>query len=203
MLKKLGILFVLIGVLFSTNNVYAATYEDKANEHGMCISNEYVTKEKNGTKKYQQMTLIVRNSDGRFLYCIEPGKSIDENEIFTGYDDNQKEYVNLSEDKWNKIKLLAYYGYGYKDEKYDHTNIKWYVITQYMIWQVNNLDYDIYFTNTLNGNRIVKYTNEINELENIINNHNIVPNFNTNYLDVFLGSDTTFNDTNNVLSKFN
>ncbi|MBE6161095.1 MAG: hypothetical protein E7158_02585 [Firmicutes bacterium] len=202
MLKKIGFLVVLIVLFLSTKNVYASIYEDKVNEHGMWISNEYVTKEKNGIKKYQQMTKIVRNSDGRFLYCIEPGKSIDENEIFTGYDDNQKDYANLSEEKWNKIKLLAYYGYGYKDDYYDHTDIKWYVVTQYMIWQVNNLDYDIYFTNTLNGNRIVKYTNEMSELENIVNNHYIVPNFNTNYLDVFLGSDTSFVDTNTVLSKF-
>ena len=202
MIKKISFLLALFGIILSISNVNASTFNDTINEHGMWISNEFINKEKNGIKKYQQMTLIVRNSDGRFVYCIEPGKSIDKDETFIGYDDNQKERVNLTDEQWKKIKLLAYYGYGYYDNNYDHTDIKWYVITQFMIWNVNNLGYDIYFTDKLNGNRIEKYTDEINELQLLIDSHNIVPEFNNEYLDSFLGGFNVYHDFNEVLNKY-
>lgn len=200
MFKKISFLLVLIVIVMFTNTVNAQEYQDKINEHGMWIPNEFVNKTKNGSTKYQQMTLIVRESDGRFLYCIQPGKSIKENSIFKGYEGKVTSFIGDSE--WIRIKKLAYFGYGYKDENYDHTDIKWYVITQFMIWQTSNLGYDIYFTDRLNGNRITKYTDEINELNELVEKYYKLPSLGTFNLDGFVNEEESFNDSNNVLNTF-
>lgn len=197
MLKKIGCFLVFI-ILFYVSNVNAKTYYDKINEHGMWIANEFVNKSKDGKTKYQQMTLIVRKSDNRFLYCIEPGKSIDENKLVTGYDTDLELHANLTSLQRDRIQLLAYYGYGYGD----HTDIKWYVITQFMIWQTNNLGYDIYFTDKLNGNRIDKYVDEMKELDNLVNSHFKIPKFQNNRLKAFVNSEEEFIEKNNILNEF-
>ena len=188
-MRKISFALALIFSFFVVCNVHASTYTDTINEHGMWIPNEFVNKTKNGSTKYQQMTLIVRNSDGRFLYCIEPGKSIDENNTFIGYDEYQSSYANLTEEQWDRINLLAYYGYGYLG----HEDIKWYVITQFMIWQTNNLGYDIYFTDRLNGNRIIKYES-FSDIQK--------PSFEKDFVGILLGDEYTFIDNNNVLNEY-
>ena len=192
MLKKISCFLVFI-ILFYVSNVNAKVYYDKINEHGMWISNEFVNKSKDGKTKYQQMTLIVRKSDNRFLYCIEPGKSIDENKLVTGYDTDLEFHANLTSLQRDRIQLLAYYGYGYKN----HTDIKWYVITQFMIWQTNNLGYDIYFTDKLNGNRIDKYVEEMKELDNLVNSHYTIPKFENSKLKAFVNLEEEFTEKNN------
>ena len=64
------------------------------------------------------------------------------------------------------MNLIAHYGYGYPN----HTDLKWYGVTQYLIWNELGLD-DLYFTDSYYGNRITAYTNEIDEMNSLINNH--------------------------------
>ena len=198
MLKKLKFLVVILFMLFVTSNAEAATYHDQFDEQGVWISNEFVNKEKDGRVQYQQMSMILSTTTRRFLYCIEPGVPLNEDKILVGYDTNQAERVGLTPQQWERIKLLAYYGYGYKD----HMEEKWYVITQFMIWQTHNLGYDIYFTDTLNGKRIEKYTTEMQELENLINSHYTIPNFSQSPIKLFLGETKKFTDQNNVLADY-
>ena len=94
--------------------------------------------------------------------------------------------------------MLAYYGYGYGN----HTDIHWYTVTQYLIWQTVPHGYDIYFTDSLNGNRITKYTNEINELNRLVEEHNISPNITNDTIDMVIGDTVELTDSNNVLNKF-
>lgn len=56
--------------------VKAEEYSDKFIEHYKWIYNDYVVKQKKGTRKYQQMSVTVRNSDKQFVYCVEPGTPI-------------------------------------------------------------------------------------------------------------------------------
>ena len=198
MIKKIWLVVGMV-FMFLTSNVNAATYQDKFDENWFYIDNEYVNKTKNGSTKYQQMSMIVRKSDNSFAYCIEPGKSIDESILINGYDKNYTSVTNLTPQQWERIKLLAFYGYGYEG----HLDIKWYVITQFMIWQTNNLGYDIYFTDKLNGNKIEKYTEEMIELDNLVNSHYILPKFEEKEFDLFWGETKSFEDKNNVLNKFN
>lgn len=198
MVKKIWFLSIIILLSVVGSKVNAATYEDKFDENWFYIDNEFVNKTKNGSTKYQQMSMIVRKSDNSFAYCIEPGKSINESKNIIGYDYDHASKTNLTSQQWDRIKLLAFYGYGYEG----HMDIKWYVITQYMIWQTNNLGYDIYFTDKLNGNRIEKYTQEMVELDNLVNSHYTIPNFKEKQIELFWGENKQVVDKNNVLSKF-
>lgn len=196
-MKKL--FFVIIGVIFSLSfniSVNALEYQDKFDE--VRYLNDYVVKSKNGVKKYQQMTMMERLSDGKFVYCIEPGIAINSDNLLVGSDMNQDEFANIPESIWKRISLLAYYGYGYLG----HYDIKWYTITQFMIWQTVNNGYDIYFTDTLNGKRISKYDDEIKEMEVLLSKHDVVPSFNVSSINLKFGESITLIDNNQVLEMY-
>ncbi len=192
-----GLMLLLIGIS-CVPTVNASTYNETFNDKSQWISGDYILKVKGSTRKYQQMTVITRNSDGSFVYCIEPGTPVSDGAVYPGQDFDQSYVGQMTQEQWRRITLLAYYGYGYGN----HTDIHWYTVTQYLIWQTVPHGYDIYFTDTLNGNRITKYTNEINELNRLVEEHNIRPNLSNDTIDMVIGDTVELTDSNNVLNKF-
>ena len=192
-----GLMLLLIGIS-CVPTVNASTYNETFNDKSQWISGDYILKVKGSTRKYQQMTVITRNSDGSFVYCIEPGTPVSDGAVYPGQDFDQSYVGQMTQEQWRRITLLAYYGYGYGN----HTDIHWYTVTQYLIWQTVPHGYDIYFTDTLNGNRITKYTNEINELNRLVEEHNISPNITNDTIDMVIGDTVELTDSNNVLNKF-
>ena len=192
-------LLLLVGIsVFPALEVKAANFNDTFNDKYIWIEGDYVVKEKGSTRKYQRMTYMIRNSDGQFVYCIEPQTSVSQGTVYPGQDYNQAYVANMTEEQWRRIELLAYYGYGYGN----HTDIHWYTVTQFMIWQVVPHGYDIFFTDRLNGNRITKYTDEINELNRLVNEHYKTPSFSNTTQEMNIGDTATFTDTNGVLNQF-
>ena len=192
-----GLMLLLIGIS-CVPTVNASTYNETFNDKSQWISGDYILKVKGSTRKYQQMTVITRNSDGSFVYCIEPGTPVSDGAVYPGQDFDQFYVGQMTQEQWRRITLLAYYGYGYGN----HTDIHWYTVTQYLIWQTVPHGYDIYFTDSLNGNRITKYTNEINELNRLVEEHNISPNITNDTIDMVIGDTVELTDSNNVLNKF-
>ena len=192
-----GLMLFLVGISFIPT-VNASTYNETFNDKSQWISGDYILKVKGSTRKYQQMTVITRNSDGSFVYCIEPGTPVSDGTVYPGQDFDQSYVGQMTQEQWRRITLLAYYGYGYGN----HTDIHWYTVTQYLIWQTVPHGYDIYFTDSLNGNRITKYTNEINELNRLVEEHNISPNITNDTIDMVIGDTVELTDSNNVLNKF-
>lgn len=193
------VLLFLVGLSFiPTITVNAANYNESFNDKSQWIKGDYILKVKGSTRKYQQMTVITRNSDGQFVYCIEPGTPVAQEAIYPGQDFDQSYVANMTTEQWRRISLLAYYGYGYGD----HTDIKWYTVTQFLIWQTVPHGYDIYFTDTLNGNRITKYTDEMNELNRLVEEHYKAPSFTSSNIEMNIGDDLELNDTNGVLHNF-
>ncbi|HIT21795.1 MAG TPA: Cys-Gln thioester bond-forming surface protein [Candidatus Scybalousia intestinigallinarum] len=192
-----GLMLLLIGIS-CVPTVNASTYNETFNDKSQWISGDYILKVKESTRKYQQMTVITRNSDGSFVYCIEPGTPVSDGAVYPGQDFDQSYVGQMTQEQWRRITLLAYYGYGYGN----HTDIHWYTVTQYLIWQTVPHGYDIYFTDSLNGNRITKYTNEINELNRLVEEHNISPNITNDTIDMVIGDTVELTDSNNVLNKF-
>ena len=192
-----GMLFLLS--IFGIKEVHAETYTGQAIWPSEYISNIYIKKVKpNGYTSYKQAQFIRRSEDNKFVYCLQPYVEIDNNLPY--YEVIRNDYASvlgLTEAQWDRISLLAYYGYGYEN----HTEQKWYVITQVMIWRTTNPESDIYFTDKLNGNRINKFDNEIAELENLVSNHYKRPNLSLEKT-LPLGQSTTVTDTNNVLNKY-
>ena len=70
--------------------------------------------------------------NGKISYCIELGKPIT-TELYNSTTNikEQEEITNLSREKLEYIKALAYFGYGYQGKIDD----KYYMATQELIWE--------------------------------------------------------------------
>lgn len=193
---------LLIGILAMVDitTVKAEQYIGEAIWPSEYISNVYIKKVRSdGYAKYQQGQFIRRSEDNAFVYCLQPFVTIDNNYIYNIAREDYEVYLNMTKEQWNRISLLAYYGYGYGN----HNSQKWYAITQVLIWRTAEPNSDIYFTNTLNGTRNDSlFASEIQEIENLVANHYKIPNFNTSDITIPLGNTITLNDSNGVLNNF-
>lgn len=194
-MKKL--LFILL-FFFLSINVYALDKTDSFYS-GDWIPNVYINKVKSGIIHYRQARFIRRKSDGGVAYCIEPFQDMKTNGSYNGYDIEKIEGLKIDKNVFNKVKLIAYYGYGYSG----HSDSKWYAITQVMIWREVDKNAQFYFTDSLNGNKINKYDSEINEINALINKHYILPSFANKEYDFSIDSINTLLDKNNVLNNYN
>lgn len=196
MKKILMVLIVLFILIIPNTKVYAL--EDSFYE-GEYIPNTYMKKFRGSSGKYQQMRVFRRKSDDKAVYCIEMWEVLNSNKTIPGYDYDQYIHANINYGVWERIMLISYYGYGY----HNHTDIKWYAITQFMIWKETSPDSNIYFTDKLNGNKIEKYQSEMNEIEELIRNHANIPSFYNQSYELKYNENHIVTDTNNVLEKFN
>ena len=192
----------IVGLVATTNiqTVNAEKYTGQAIWPSEFIDNIYIKKVKSdGYIKYQQARFIRRSEDNKFLYCLQPFVEIDNNYVYNVSRSDYETATGLSKAQWDRVALLSYYGYGYEG----HSDKKWYAITQVLIWRTTTPDADIFFTDSLNGNRINdKFSSEIAELESLVANHKKIPTFEEKDVIIPLGSTITLNDTNNVLSNY-
>ncbi|MFQ8989006.1 MAG: thioester domain-containing protein, partial [Intestinibacter sp.] len=158
----------------------------------------YVNKYKNGVERSERIQVYHKRSDSEIAYCIEPGIDFSDSATLTGYDYNQSDISGMSIDTWRRITLLAYYGYGYGN----HTDSKWYAITQYEIWKANPLGWDMYWADSFHGNNISQFESESAELLNLVNNHYKAPSFANSNNTVVVNDTIVLDDTNNVLSNY-
>ena len=197
----MGILFLL--TIFGVQTVHAEQYTGQAIWPSEYISKIYIKKDRNdGYSKYQQARFIRRSEDNKFVYCLQPYADIDNNLPY--YDVIRSDYervLGFSEEQWERISLLAYYGYQYNDNGYDHSDHKWYAITQVMIWRTTNPESNIYFTDTLNGSYTSKFDGEMAELDRLVANHYKTPNL-ENGVVLPIGQTKELNDSNGVLSNY-
>ena len=207
-MKKSIYKYAMIGILFfmtilGIKTVNAETYTGQAIWPSEFIPNMYIKKVKpNGYIRYEQSQFIRRSEDNKFVYCVQPYIGIDNNLPY--YSIAREDYAKVlgfTEEQWERISLLSYYGYQYNENGYDHSSNKWYSITQLMIWRTTNPESDIYFTDKLNGNKISSYDDEIAELNQLVENHYVTPKID-NEITLPLGSSTTLTDANNVLKNY-
>lgn len=188
-MKKILIFLITICCIGITDTtVNAETFYEAETIDGI------YTKSVNGqTAFYQKARLFRRTSDQKEAYCLQPFARFNESTNYT-----QQGYSStLPEEIWRKMALIAHYGYGYEN----HTDIKWYAITQLMIWKIAEPTKDFYFTNGLNGPRVNSYINEMNEINQLINHYETIPNFDYNTEKV-IGTTQILTDTNNVLNYY-
>lgn len=192
MKKILFFLTTIIIVLICSKNVNASTtfYE------GEYINNIYMNKQKAGSSTiyYQKARFFRQTGTNRFAYCIDPFVFFQDGSIY----EETITPSNLTSSQKEQISLIAYFGYGYKN----HTDTKWYAITQFMIWQAADPTGNFYFTDGLNGPRITAYTNEMNEINNLINNYKKQTSLNNKTYTLLEGESLSITDTNNVLSNY-
>ena len=189
-MKKILFIFLTLFVFipFSKGLTKFSIGEKVPNMHIGSISSDNVS--------YNAVPFVLKRDDGSFVYCLEHQLKINTIDYYTEYDYNDERF-NLTDEQINKINTLAYYGYGYKN----HTDIKWYGVTQFLIWK--ELDYrDVFFTDKPYGNRIVAYKEEINELRELVKLHNTLPSFSSDSFYYTIGSTYKIEDLNNVLSNY-
>lgn len=168
---------------------------------GDVIKNVFVLKVKeNGEKEYKKGQFII-DSEGDYVYCLEPFVKVNNNSSYNKYTNNFAKNLGLSDELWEKINLISYYGYQYKDDTHNHMDPKWYYITQMLIWQNVSPKARFYFTDTFKGNvNSTLFANEIKEIYNLVNNHYKIPEFDVP--DTYIGDTLSIIDRNGVLKNF-
>ena len=97
-----GLMLLLVGISFIPT-VNASTYNETFNDKSQWISGDYILKVKGSTRKYQQMTVITRNSDGSFVYCIEPGTPVSDGAVYPGQDFDQSYVGQMTQEQWSTV----------------------------------------------------------------------------------------------------
>lgn len=194
-IKKLNIFLILIASIFiSLINVKAesASFYEAEYIDGIYMNKyEYST----GITYFQKARFFRKTNTNEFAYCLEPFRIFNESSNY----ESTITPRDLNQSQLDRISKIAHFGYGYNN----HNDPKWYAITQIMIWkEANQNNGDYYFTDSLNGNRINPYENEINEINNLINNYNITPSFSNKNYTVIINDKLVLEDTNNVLNKY-
>lgn len=190
-MKKFIFLISVFFILSSKVCAYDVTEEFYYDQK---LPNMYITKIQ-GNNERNGATFLLHRSDSKIVYCIDPfTREIDG--VYSGYI-GYNDFFGLTKDQINRMNLISYYGYGYKG----HTDLKWYGISQYLIWETLGLD-DIYFTDSYYGNRITLYEDEIKEINSLIDNHYVLPNFGNNNYNFGINESHTLIDINNVLENY-
>lgn len=190
--------FVVLSYFSFGNLVEAEVYEGKI-ELREYVNNVYIKKHYDESSwRYETSKFIRRSEDNAFLYCLQIFNAVDSNQTYHVVKENYSNVLNISKDNWERIRLLAYYGYGYDN----HTDDRWYSITQVLIWKTLFPETDIYFTDTLNGKRNDElFKTEINELESLVSLHNTYPKLKTDEK-IYINKTTIIEDTNQVLNNY-
>lgn len=193
MSKKVWLLFFIFMLVI---DVKALSFKG-----GDVIKNVFVLKVKeNGEKEYKKGQFII-DGEGDYVYCLEPFVKVNNNSLYNKYTDNFAKNLGLSDELWEKINLISYYGYQYKDDTHNHMDPKWYYITQMLIWQNVSPKARFYFTDTFKGNvNSTLFVNEIKEIYNLVNNHYKIPEFDVP--DTYIGDTLSIIDRNGVLKNF-
>lgn len=190
------IIFAILLVFSFILRIEASTFKS-----GELINGVYVLKiDENGVKEYKKGRFII-DEDGNYVYCLEPFIRIKNGETYNKYEDDFAKNLGISEELWQKINLISYYGYEYKDDTHNHSDPKWYYITQMLIWQNVSPNSRFYFTNTFEGEiNSTLFSSEIKEIYDLVNNHFVIPEF--DIPESFINDTITIIDKKGILKNF-
>ena len=193
-MKKIIIFLITILTLNMIGAYHVKAADSFSFYEGDYIQGIFMTKEKNGTKYYQKARFFMSSQNHMYAYCIEPFAMFNENSTYT----RSLSADNLSPNQIKRISLISYFGYGYGS----HNEDKWYAITQFMIWKEADPSGNMYFTDGLNGNPINAYTNEMQEINQLINNYLTLPSISNYEVNMVEGHPISLTDTNHVLQNY-
>ena len=132
--------------------------------------------------------------DGKVSYCIEPGVPLGSNESYS-----VGNITNITSSKRDRIEKLMYYGYLFNN----HTDKKYYMATQALIWNelLTNKDGVVYSTKLFKEGDILDLSSYINEIERTISIYTVGP-YKFKMHTVYLGDEMIIPITNNILNDF-
>lgn len=191
-MKKI-ILFLITISIFSFVNI-KNTYAQTTFYEGEYIPNIWFNKHnpEDNLIYYNQARFIKQTGTNKIAYCLEPFTDFLPS---TSY--NNTSYNKLNETAKENISLIAHFGYGYQN----HTEPKWYAITQVMIWKVTNPYVRYFFTSSKNGNEVT-FTEEQKEIQKLIDNYKANTEFNNKTYTIVTNNRFTKTDSNRALNTF-
>lgn len=194
MVKKILYFVLVLLISISSINVYASNIVFDGVER---IDDVYYVKASKNLTQYRIGMIIANTSNGKIAYCIEPFSALTTEGNYEGTTSYNNAF-NISESDWERIKLLSYYGYGYGN----HTDSKWFSVTQIMIWRTIDKTSSFNWLNNLSEKRIIyPYENEIQELERLVNNHYVLPDI-PSEIHMTLNDTIVLEDKNSVLGNY-
>lgn len=210
-MKKLIYLIVLLLITMTSFSVDALTNSGKLYEmyYEESKVNVFASDESYHSLDYNAI-MIKSTADNEIYYCIEPEVPfLLLNEAVTGSHtiyEGMTTIINnsrLTDATFKRVMLLAYYGYGYKSSGVDHSSLKWYGITQVLIWNTVRPDVDYVFKSSRYGDIDPSlYKKEVKELNDLVANHETLPSFSGDTVKLSKGEIVTLTDKNNVIKNF-
>ena len=152
-------------------------------------------------EKDKLMYEIINRNTGEYVYCIEPGVILHDG-YFTAYQTLDGLNINLTEEDWNQLKVITYFGYGYQDRK----ELKWYAATQFLVWEYLLKDTgEIYFIDE-DDNLDDPLKEEIDAIRRDVKRFGILPSFyddsNKLVFNTEMNEEIILEDQNGVLQNY-
>ena len=124
--------------------------------------------------------------DNKLVYCLEPEKKVyEEKEYQLGNINN----IALTKEQLKQIELIGYYGYKYDN----HTDYKYYLAAQELIWKITRPNIQIYWTNEEYGNDKITLEKEKEEIMYFVNTHYDIPSIDKATLTFTINQETVLN----------
>ena len=161
------LILLFISLIFIPKDTYAAAfYEDNY------IPNVWMNKKNpdDGLIYYNQARFIRENGTNKIAYCIEPFVYLNSDGTYS----KTSSPTNYTKEQIENMTLAAHFGYGYKN----HTEDKWYALTQMYIWKIAKPSAKYYYSSVKNGEKVEMFENETNELKQLIENYKKDTQFN-------------------------
>ncbi len=191
---KKFVLLIIAAIMVTTLNIPEVKASNTGFYEAEYAGDIYMRRSIDGKTNFQRARLFKDEFTGNIAYCIEPFINFE-----NGTDYNQIDYINeLDERTQQKLRLLANYGYLYPG----HEDIKWYAITQQLIWKFAEPNGIYEFTDGLNGPAIYPYEKEMAELLSLVENHLKTPNLGGKMFTTMEDSELVLTDNNQVLNNY-
>ncbi len=192
-MKKIVLLFVLLFVLPGIVNAEMFYAGNQVKEVPIYL--DKITKQ-----SYRYFKTAYRKSDNSLVYCADPSKLLSTTDEYYYIVNDQEKALGISKDKWRRIELLAYFGYGYEN----HIDEKWKAITQYLIWQtVLPEGWFLTFTDGYEGEFKNVHEKETEEIESLITKFETKPSFQNETFKISKNNALVLKDNNNILNNYN
>ena len=188
----MAVLFTWLSTLLTLNvNAETARFYEAEYIDGIYMNKQNLTSR---TIYYQKARFFRKKTTDEFAYCIEPFTAFRSNQDYTPTDIP----YNLTPEKVDRISKIAHFGYGY----INHTDAKWYAITQLMIWQEADDNGYYYFSDTLNGSKIDLFQEEINEINSLVDSYSKQPSLNDQTYTITENQTLEIVDENNIIGNY-
>ena len=142
---------------------------------------------------YHQAQFIKTTNTNQIAYCLEPFTELTSQD---SYNQINKE-TKYTQEQQKTITLLAHFGYGYQN----HTDPKWYAVTQILIWKVAYPNAKYYYTSSPNGKKI-SFQSEEEEIYRLLTEYTKNTSFNQQTYTNVANNKLIITDNNQVLNTF-